>query len=110
MPLVNTWSTSGDERTRFAKAGDLHLANHRIAVDADVQPEIAVALAEAARGAHLDVLQGADELSALEDLGGRSEVERRLDEMIKIVRGSLARTASTRWRARWTAPGSPGEP
>lgn len=49
----------------------------------------------------LDVLQRADELSALEGLMGRQAVDAELDNMIKVVRARLAEKASTSWRATW---------
>lgn len=52
----------------------------------------------------LDVLQRADELSALESLSGRSAVNVELDKMIGVVRTHLAASASTTWRARWFVP------
>lgn len=52
----------------------------------------------------LDVIQSADELSALEALCGRPALEAELDKMIEAVRGSLAKTASTMWRATWCGP------
>lgn len=57
-------------------------------------------------GPLLDVLQRADELSALEELAGRSAAQAELDRMIEIVRASLAGTASTLWRARWAERGA----
>jgi hypothetical protein len=52
----------------------------------------------------LDVIQSADELSALEALSGPPAVDVELDKMIEAVRASLAKTASSMWRATWFGP------
>ena len=49
----------------------------------------------------LDVLQRADELSALEALCGRPAVEAELDRMLEVVRARLAEKTSSLWRATW---------
>lgn len=59
----------------------------------------------------LDVLQRADELSAIESLTGRPAAEAELERMIAVVRTCLAAKASNAWRATWVAheQSHPGE-
>lgn len=52
----------------------------------------------------LAVLHSADELSALEALGGRAAMEAKLDEMIDVIRGRLRGSSSRMWRAEWHGP------
>ena len=52
----------------------------------------------------LAVLQSADELAALEALGGHAAMEAELDKMIDAIRGRLRGTSSHMWRAEWHGP------
>lgn len=48
----------------------------------------------------IEVLSSADELSALEELGGRLAAEAALDRMIEVVRSRLFVLSETSWYAR----------
>ncbi len=50
----------------------------------------------------VEVLQSADELSALAELGGPSAAEAELDRMIAVVRSRLSALPEKSWYARWS--------
>jgi len=50
----------------------------------------------------LEVIQSADELSALEELAGRSKAEVMLDRMIAVLRARLSTLPEKSWYARWS--------
>ena len=50
----------------------------------------------------LDILQTADELAALEKLGGRAAAEAVLDRMLETIRRHLDALPDKNWRAGWS--------
>lgn len=52
----------------------------------------------------LAVFRGADELDALEELGGREVLQRRLEAMIAVLHARLAALRERFWHARWSDP------